>query len=118
LADWYNLADWYHQKKRHLSVGKQYKAADVFVLALLMISYIGFYAMLPIAILSKVPYELILGAYGIRLISLLIVFQLIKQKLNKSFEIYLVPFMDIIYIFYYIFVGIVARRTKRIAWRK
>jgi hypothetical protein len=113
-----NFDDWYHQKKRHLSVGKQYKSADVFVLGLLMISYIGFYAMLPLALISKVPYEWVLGAYGIRLISLLIVFQLIKQKLNKSFEIYLVPFMDILYIFYYIFVGIVARTTKRIAWRK
>ena len=88
------------------------------MLGIFHLTHIGFYLLLILSYVAKVPYEWILGAYGIRLISLLTVFQLIKHKIDENFELYLVPFMDIIYIFYYIFVGVIARTTKQITWRK
>jgi len=111
-------ADWYHQKLRHLSVGKFYKTSDKILLGLFHSSHIGFYVMLLLSCLAQVPYYWILGAFGIRFLSLLLVFQLIKDKIDKNFEVYLVPLMDILYIFYYIFVGIVARTTKHISWTR
>ena len=110
--------DWYYQKIRHLSVGKRYKSGDVFFLGLWAISHIGFFFLLLLSYFAKVSYIWLLGAYFLRQISLMLIFYLVKRKMNRDFEWYLLPFMDILYIFYYIFVGVAARSTNKIAWRR
>ncbi|MGB0524592.1 MAG: glycosyltransferase [Flammeovirgaceae bacterium] len=109
--------DWYKQKVRHLSVSKQYKLSDKIILGLMNLSHANSYIFLGLGYLAGVNHWVLLGGYGIRIISLLTLFYLFNKKFRQDIEIYLVPLFDILYIFYYIFVSTKAYSTKKVAWK-
>lgn len=109
--------DWIKQKTRHLSVSKQYKFSDKFVLGLMNLSHANSYIFLGLGYLAGVNPWILAGGYLIRILSLITVFFLAKKKFGQDIELYLVPLLDILYIFYYIFVSAKAYSTKRVAWK-
>lgn len=107
--------DWMRQKWRHLSVGKKYSLNFKLLLGILIISHIGFYFTLPLLI-SGGNSILALSGYIIRTSLLISIFTIISRKLNDKFKWFWLPLLDVIYIFFYIIVGIKAAVFKKNSW--
>jgi glycosyltransferase involved in cell wall biosynthesis len=110
--------EWFHQKKRHLSVGKHYKFRDKFLLGLLTFSQVGFWvSLVPLLIWGGPQYvPVVAGFFLLRMLALTIVLDRIHKRLDATFEWYCIPLFDFLYIFYYLFTGITALFTKKIQW--
>jgi len=81
------LAKWFHQKRRHMTTGKYYKPKFKFLLGLFGMSQLLFYplfiAIMACCLLSTIG--LVAAAiFGLRMISMLIIFYKAGKKLNQS----------------------------------
>jgi hypothetical protein len=103
---------WIRQKSRHLSTGVYYKPYHKMMLGLWTLSQAMFWIFF-IALLFWNPLAYItLSLFFIRLITQLVISYDILKKLNEKDLIYLYPFLEILFIFFY-FIFIVNRMIKR-----
>lgn len=110
--------EFYVQKVRHLSVGKHYKATDRMLLGLFSISLIASWALLvPVALLFPIVY-VVFGVFLIRWVLLSILTHKASRKLGYAFEGWKAPFLDFIFVIYYLVTGLVALQTKKVRWKK
>ncbi len=110
--------EYYHQKLRHLSVGKHYKFSDKFILGLFASSWlISCLLVIPEAVVSSL-FPWVLGAFLLRTALLTILFYHASKKLGEPFTIWMMPFLDFIFAFYYLVAGVAATTAKRIAWKR
>jgi len=114
--------DWWHQKRRHLSVGKHYKLQDRALLALLFLSHVSFY----VALVWVMMHMRGVASFGIlQLIALEVVLLLVlhplcifllAKKLRSPLPILLLPFLDLSYLLYISVIGLWALLTKVEKW--
>jgi biofilm PGA synthesis N-glycosyltransferase PgaC len=107
------FGDWARQKTRHVSTGKYYKTKDKVFLGIYYASMLLFYLSLGFAIFFRVEPILMLGIYGIRLLSQLIIYYLILKKFKSMGLIWFIPLLDFIYLFYSWLFGIKGLVTKQ-----
>lgn len=108
----------FHQKVRHLAVGKRYRLKHRILLGIFAISWILTWLIgIPLLILD-ITYWPVTAALAVRVILLMIVIKVIASKLKIRFEVWSVPFLDFVYSIYYISTGLVALLTKKVRWRK
>ncbi|WP_187696424.1 glycosyltransferase, partial [Xanthovirga aplysinae] len=78
------IKSYFRQKKRHLSVGKHYKSSDKFILGLLSVSHLIYWAsLICLAVLNEEPYW-IGGGFLIRIVVQFSVFEMAKKKLGEG----------------------------------
>lgn len=110
-------SEYFHQKVRHLSVGKRYKFTDKLLLGLFsmswMMTWLGVFSL---ACVHPLGYFL-LGAMALRWLLMAVVFRHASERLGQPFEVWKVPFLDFIYAFYYLVAGVAALKAKRIRWK-
>jgi hypothetical protein len=111
-----DFGSWIRQKRRHLSVGKHYKAKDRLILAMLSLSQISFWLSLLILSLIQFNSSLIIIGFILRTSLLIPIFVLILNKLEDRIKWYTLPFLDLIYVIYYISAGLRAISSKNIRW--
>jgi glycosyltransferase involved in cell wall biosynthesis len=111
-----DLSSWIRQKRRHLSVGKHYKAKDRLILSLLSLSQVSFWLSLLILSLIQFNTSLIIMGFILRTSLLIPIFVLILNKLEDRIKWYALPFLDLIYVIYYISAGLRAISSKNIRW--
>ncbi len=110
--------EFYHQKRRHLSVGKYYRFSDKLVLGLFTLTWMAScFLVIPSLILSPFFYW-ILGLFVLRSGLLTYLFYRASRKLGAPFEAWSVPFLDFVYAFYYLVAGAAAISAKRISWKR
>ncbi len=110
-------ADFFHQKLRHLSVGKLYKPGHKFILSLFTLSWILVW-LFGILQLFYMEWPLIVGGIlMVRVILLTATIQITVKALGDRFEVWPIVFLDILYPFYYITTGLAAIFTKKVQWR-
>jgi biofilm PGA synthesis N-glycosyltransferase PgaC len=107
------FGDWARQKTRHVSTGKYYKTKDKVFLGVYYASMLLFYLSLGFAIFFRVEPILILGIYGIRLLSQLIIYYLILKKFKSIGLMWFIPLLDFIYLLYSWLFGIKGLVTKQ-----
>jgi cellulose synthase/poly-beta-1,6-N-acetylglucosamine synthase-like glycosyltransferase len=107
------FGDWARQKTRHVSTGQYYKTKDKVFLGVYYASMLLFYLSLGFAIFFRVEPILMLGIYGIRLLSQLIIYYLILKKFKSMGLIWFIPLLDFIYLFYSWLFGIKGLVTKQ-----
>lgn len=104
------------QKRRHLSVGKNYKMRDKMRLTLFSASQILFWiCFVTLSLLSVNPY-LVFGGFGLRLILQIIVIGLGVKRLSGKFPIIVLPLMDLIFAVLLPLVSVPALLSKKIKW--
>jgi len=112
--------DWMHQKARHMSTGKYYKPADKLRLGLFYSSWVAFYCSLIAAIVLLLPYPDLLKAiaalYGIRLLVQYIIGYMAAKRLKENSLLYFLPFLDFVYVFYFLVNGTRALFVKPKVW--
>jgi cellulose synthase/poly-beta-1,6-N-acetylglucosamine synthase-like glycosyltransferase len=108
--------EFYHQKIRHLAVGKHYKWPSRIMLAPFMLSWLSFW---PLVVLgSFTPFWLwSLGGVLMRWLAIFITFNAFNKKSGEEFEEWKIPLLDFIFCFYYLVAGFSALITKRIRWK-
>ncbi len=113
-----SVDEFYHQKIRHLSVGKFYKFETKVMLGLFMLSLVAVSLfVLPTSFFSDAAFE-ILVLIGFRWIVLVALFHFAAKALGVSFEAWKTPFLDFIYAFYYLVAGIIALVAKKVRWKR
>jgi poly-beta-1,6-N-acetyl-D-glucosamine synthase len=109
----HTFGEWFKQKRRHLHTGKHYKLSHKFLLTMLNISHILFYAF-AITLLALWHQPEITGIiYGVRLLALLIVFYNAMNKLKEKNLFWGLIFLDIFYFLYYLLMGLRALVCKQ-----
>ncbi len=109
--------EWIIQKRRHLSVGGQYRAADRRRIGAFVASNILFY-ILVIILLVLNSHLAILGALaGIRYLAVFPVYVLAARRLGEKLPLPMLPVLDLVYFFYYLFLGVSVLMYKRFRWK-
>ena len=109
--------EYFRQKKRHLAVGKLYRGTDRFLLGGLLMSHVLLWAT-GLALLAFPQVWVYLAiAWGFRWLTQYLVFGLGARQLGHRFDLWFLPFLDFLYVFYYFSVGIPAQFSKRVQWR-
>jgi len=110
-------SEFFHQKFRHLSVGRWYKFSDKIVLGLFSLTWmLSWFFVVPVIPFSSWPAVLI-GIFFVRWILEIALFQMGSEKLGGSFEGWKVPFLDFMYAFYYLVIGAKALFVKKVKWK-
>jgi glycosyltransferase involved in cell wall biosynthesis len=106
------------QKSRHMVTGKYYKAKHKRFLGTYYASLFFFYATIAILLILDIQqWPVALSVYGVRLLSQLIVYYNAAKKLQCTATLWLLPVLDLIYLFYLIVFGLKGLFTrKRKVW--
>lgn len=110
--------EFYYQKLRHLSVGKRYKISDKILSGLFMLSLLGCWIFIGPALLYSPILYVPIVVFTIRIIVLTLLAHKASRKLGEAFEGWKVPFLDFIFVIYYLVVGLAALRTNQVRWKK
>ena len=110
------LRSYITQKVRHLSVGKYYRTRDKLFLGLFSLAHIFSWIVL-IGSLIFNSYPIIFGIiFFVGFLLLILNFNILNKKSGVRFSLWLVPIMDVVYWFFYIFVGLRTLFTKKVEW--
>lgn len=117
--------EWIKQKRRHLSVGKHYRAHHKFRLGLLSGSHTGLWITGIVSLVWGIVennlfmLEVLAGVFAFRWLVQLIVFSGINKRLDKTINAGSFIFMDLALLIYYICMSgvLLTRRTKKVVWR-
>jgi len=112
-----NWSDFIQQKIRHLSVGKHYRFSDKLLLGLLTISKIVFWFSFISVIMSVFQTYLVLAGFFLVMVSLLTSQLLLGKKTGNKSSIWMLPFLDFVYMFYYISTSLRVLFTKKVKWK-
>lgn len=109
--------DFFQQKIRHLSVGRKYRSRHKVILGVFIVSFLLAW----ITGLVQIPFsdELIwiISALVLRVLLLTVAVHLISKRFGHKFELWAVPFLDFLFVIYYISTGTVTLVTKKVRWK-
>lgn len=109
---------YYKQKARHSGASTLYKGRHKYMLGTQLITALLFYLMIIVCVANEPSYwYLALGAYLIRLICQLLIFNPIYKKLAVSDLLIWLPILDLYYYFYICFNGLFNRSKKQVSWK-
>ncbi|ARS34067.1 hypothetical protein CA264_00660 [Pontibacter actiniarum] len=109
--------EWIVQKRRHLSVGGRYRAADKRRIGAFIVSNILFYILLVILLVLN-SHLAILGALaGVRYLTVFPVYLAAARRLNDRISLLLMPVLDLVYFVNYLFLGISVLLYKQFRWK-
>jgi cellulose synthase/poly-beta-1,6-N-acetylglucosamine synthase-like glycosyltransferase len=112
-----NWSDFFHQKLRHLSVGKRYRFADKAILALFSTTWLlTWFFILPTIYFSQ-AILVVAALFLVRWMLIGFAFTSASRKIGGHFEAWKAPFLDFIFAFYYLVTGLRALVVKKIRWK-
>jgi glycosyltransferase involved in cell wall biosynthesis len=115
----HNFAEWFIQKKRHLSIGKRYKTRDKILLGLYSLTHIIIWLLWPILFFVNYKFHLILAAtFLFRILVYWIFGGIANAKLQKPIAWFSLPLYDFLLAVYYITMGSFSIfSNKKLKWR-
>lgn len=105
-----------HQKIRHLSTGRLYKKRDKIFLGIFSFSHLASWVILVTALILN-QFPLFIGSiFAVSYILFIFNFQILNKKSGSKYSLWSIPFVNIVFTFFYIFVGLQTIFTKKVAW--
>jgi glycosyltransferase involved in cell wall biosynthesis len=111
------LSSFYHQKVRHLAVGKRYKTMHRILLGLFTFTWIITWITGVALLTGDYTNWPVWSAFIFRIILLVIIVRTMVKQAGLTFELWAVPVLDFLYTIYYLSTGLTALLTKKIRWR-
>ncbi len=111
------LRDFFHQKFRHLSVGRNYKFSDKIILGLFSLSWMLTWLLVLPAIFFLPWTNIFLVFFFVRLVLMVVLLHVGPRKMGTSFETWKTPLLDFMYAFYYLVTGVKALFVKKVKWK-
>ena len=112
-----SFLDYFHQKTRHLSVGRYYKPFHKFLLGLNPLSIILIYLSFITLILRHFYGEWVIGVFAFYIIVYWIIFYLNSKKLKDPILGILSPFLNFFYYLYLLIMSFVGLFYKAKTWK-
>jgi len=112
-----SLAEWFKQKRRHVSTAKHYKFKDQLFLGLFYVSQILFWSLFTILICFLFQWKLVLLFLGIRITVQYFVYGFSAKKLKETDLIFAIPFLEIFLILFQLTIFITNRFSKPNHWK-
>lgn len=109
--------EFYRQKVRHLSAGKRYRLVHRIVLGLFGISYLATWVFGLALGVTFTELFWVVPALVVRWLLLGLAIYLAAKRFGNKFETWTVPFLDFLFVIYYISTGTVALVTKKVQWK-
>ena len=111
-------SEWFTQKVRHLSVGRFYARKHRFVLGMVTLSWMLTWLLaVPALVLSGSWLWWLVDALVVRWVLMVWLTHDASKQLGAPFESWKTPFLDILYAIYYLVLGPVAARSKKVRWK-
>lgn len=104
------------QRIRHMSVGKYYKFKDRFLLGVLYLGKLLFWLSLVPVIVSEFKPNVTAAGFVAVMVLFLVNYIILRKKLNDMRAAWNILLLDIVYIFYYLSVGLKVSFTKKVRW--
>ncbi len=111
-----NLKSFLRQKTRHLNAGKHYKMIDKIILSAFSLSYLLSWLLLPVLFIYCNELYVAISSFLLRVLLFYVAIIISTKKLNVTFNVWGLLFLDILYVIYYSYTGVVALFTKRVTW--
>jgi cellulose synthase/poly-beta-1,6-N-acetylglucosamine synthase-like glycosyltransferase len=111
------FAEWWHQKRRHLSTGRYYKFSHKFLLGGYMVSLIGVYGLLIILLIINFHPIIVASLFIIRLISQLLIFNFVFKRLLEKKLLLFSPAIELIITLIYPIIGLTNFVSKESKWK-
>lgn len=108
---------WFSQKKRHMSTGKMYKSGHKFMIGTFFFSMFAFYAALILLLVTGYQWEVILGAWLLRLFVQLIIFGNCMKRLGEMDIIWMIPIFDLAIVLIYPALAVANLLIKDKTWK-
>lgn len=108
----------FHQKVRHLSVGKRYRLKHRILLGAFALTWIMTWFVGVTLLIIDINNWPVIAALAFRIFFLVMVIRIVTKQLTVSFALWTVPVLDFLYSIYYISTAPVALLTKKVRWRK
>lgn len=112
-----SFSEWFHQKKRHVSVASHYKPKHKFLLGAFYFFRILFWMLFILLLVFQIYPQIILGILGIKLITEAFVYIKAARKLKESDVVWLFPFFDLFLIFLQLVIFISNLISKPKHWK-
>lgn len=91
--------EWFHQKKRHVSVAGKYKPKHRMLLGIFYASRLLFWLLFAVLLILQIHPEIVLVALGIKLLLEAFIYVKSAKKLDELDIVWLFPFFDLFLIF-------------------
>ncbi|OJJ15213.1 hypothetical protein BKI52_39375 [marine bacterium AO1-C] len=115
--------DWYQQKIRHLSVGKYYKSTHHLLLGGIFFTQTIVWFTLVLAgiydfyVANQLIFKGIIFLFSLRMLVLLSVYKVIIRNLRIDINLWWIPQLEFLYIFYIFIIGTLAISRKKLGWK-
>lgn len=113
----HNFYGWIKQKRRHLTTGKFYRSKTKFMLGLLALSNVIFILTFLGLVLFNYKMDLVLGAFGVKILVQVIIFKKSMDKLNEKDLLVFFPFFEVFLIFFYPYLYFSNAFIKQTKWK-
>lgn len=110
-------SSWFHQKVRHWTAGKQYRAGSRISLGLFMLSQWLFWITFVLLLSLRIEPNVVLGVFVVRTILLYYLLIQGSKKLGAPFISPLLLLLDLLMVIYQLWIGVVAFFTKQTKWK-
>lgn len=109
--------EYFHQKVRHLTVGKKYRIKHKVLLGIFSFTHITTWLFgIPLAFLIS-GFNWVLGVLLVRSLLVTITTHQAAVRFGHKFESWSVPLLDFLFVIYYLSTAPVALLTKKLRWR-
>jgi len=112
-----SFAEWFRQKRRHVSTANHYKFKDQLFLGLFYVSQILFWALFTTLICFLYQWKLVLFIFGIRIFVQYLIYGFSAKKLKETDLIFAIPFLEIFLILFQLTIFITNRFSKPNHWK-
>lgn len=109
--------EWLVQKRRHLSVGGRYKAADRRRIGAFVLANILFYILLVVLLVLNSHFAILGALVGLRYLVVLPIYVMVARRLDEKIALPLLPVLDVVYFINYLFLGVSVVLYKKIRWK-
>lgn len=107
----------FHQKIRHLSVGKHYRLRDKLIVGLMTVTWmITWFAGIPL-LFVPIFTPWVAGFLFLRILLLIMLFRIALKRVDLDFEWWVIPVLDFLYSIYYLSTALSALLTKNVRWK-
>jgi hypothetical protein len=116
----HNWAGWWRQKRRHLSAGSRYRAADRRRLAIFMGSNVLFYLLTPVVLAVSLSLENSISLVVLwlaRTLLLLAAYIPLARRLGQALPAVALPFFDFLYLAFYCAWGLSLLVRRPLQWK-
>lgn len=111
------IQSFYFQKVRHLSTGKKYKLMHRLLLGTFTLSHMLTWFTGLLLIFTLVGWQWVVPLMAARLLLVTVAVHQASTRFGQKFEWWTVPFLDFVFVIYYLSTAPVALLTKKLRWR-